>query len=120
MYRDSVLKQNLDTLNPQLHVRDFKMKGVIPILTQYTRTSIIKRLLLRQYCLFITPPLAEIALRAGNIDQSNCSNLPIALPVNLGHVIADLLKQIWDVDQSNCSNDHSCVRIKNMMFNIIR
>jgi hypothetical protein len=66
------------------------MKGVISILTRYTRKSIIKRPLWRKYWLFITPPLAGSAFRAGNIDQSNCSNLQIALPLNLGHIIADL------------------------------
>jgi hypothetical protein len=29
----------------------------------------------------LAPPLAGSALRAGNIDQSNCSNLQIVLPV---------------------------------------
>jgi hypothetical protein len=100
---DRRLKQNLDTLNPQYHVRDFKMKGVIPILTQYIHKSIIKRLLRRKYCLFITPPLAGSALRAGNIDQSNCSNLQIALPLNLGHVIADLHKKC--IYRSNFTNE---------------
>jgi hypothetical protein len=52
--------------------RHLKMKGVIPILTQYTCKTIIKRLFMRKYCLFITPPLAGSALRVCNIDQSNC------------------------------------------------
>jgi hypothetical protein len=71
------------------------------------------------YGVNIAPPLAGSALRTGNIDQSNCSNLQIALPLNLGHVIADLRKKVWDVDQSNCSNEHSCVRICNCMLFVV-